>query len=89
MHFTAARVETRTITEPDTGRPGLRQVLVFDVDSLNGVAVTSKFSTMARGLADKFAGYLKDKTIPDYDFVITQTGTGYQTRYSVLAIPRI
>jgi hypothetical protein len=89
LHFIDHRVETITITDPSTGGPGIRQRLVFEVDSLNGVAVASKLSTMARGLADKFAGYLPKKTYTDYDFIITQSGTGYQTRYFVEAVPRL
>lgn len=88
FHFANHAIETRTITDPNTGRPGLRRVLVFDVDSLGGRPVVSKFSTMAEKLAGNFEPYLGDKSYVNYDFIITQLGDGFQRRWTVQVIPR-
>lgn len=87
MHFTDHAIENRTITDPVTLRPSPRQVLVFEVDRLNGQVVTAKFSTMAATLADQFAAYLPDKLYRGYEFLITVRGTGFQTKYTVEKIP--
>jgi hypothetical protein len=88
LHFYDHAVEVRTITDPGTGRPANRNVLVFEVDNLNGNPVSSKFSTMSEKLAGQFAAYLPDKGYRTYDFIITMRGSGFQTAYTVQAIPR-
>jgi hypothetical protein len=87
LHFINHRILPRTITEPDTGQPAIRNVLEFDVDRLNGEPVHAAFSTMAEKLAGKFAGYLPEKTYIRYDFVITQHGEGYQRDWTVQRVP--
>ncbi len=89
LHFYDHLIESRTITDPSTRQPAARNVLVFEVDQLNGNPVNSKFSTMAEKLAGQFAAYLPDKSYRNYDFIITMRGTGFQTAYTVQAVPRI
>lgn len=87
LHFTDHVVEKRTITDPNTGRPGTRNVLVFNVDRLDGRAVDARYSTMAEKLAAQFEPYLKDKAYRSYEIIITQNGEGFQRRWSVQFIP--
>ena len=87
LHFTDHTVEKRTINDPNTGRPGIRNVLVFNVDRLDGRAVDARYSTMAEKLAAQFETYLSDKSYRNYEIIITQTGEGFQRRWSVQFIP--
>lgn len=87
LHFTAHSIGPRDITDPQTGRPGTRNVLEFDVDRLDGKAVNAKFSTMAETLASQFSAFLPDKRYTLYDFIITKRGAGFQTKYTVERIP--
>jgi hypothetical protein len=88
LHFTDHHLLPRTITDPDSGRPGIRNVLEFDVDTLDGRPVGAKFSTMAEKLASQFKPYLDDKSYRNYDFIITQRGEGYLRTWTVQVIPR-
>ena len=88
LHFTDHRIESRTITEPTTGRPAIRQVLALSVDTMDGRPVSAEFSTMAEKLAGQFEPYLKDKSYRGYDFTITQFGDGFTRSWSVKATPR-
>ncbi len=88
VHFTDHTIQKRTITDPQTGQPATRQVLVLEVDKFNGREVAAKYSTMSQKHADQFSAYLADKSYRDYDFVITKTGEGFRTVYSVQVIPR-
>jgi hypothetical protein len=87
LHFTDHVIEKRTITDPVSGRPGIRNVLVFTVDRLDGRAVDAKYSTMAEKLALQFQPYLSDKSYKNYEVIITQAGDGFQRRWSVQFIP--
>ena len=87
MHFTDDHIEVRTVTDNVTLKPKQVNVLLFSVDRLNGAAVAAQFSTMSESLYAKFAAYLTYKLYRNYDFIVTQNGTGYTTRYTVQAIP--
>jgi hypothetical protein len=87
MHFADHTEEKRTITSPTTGRPEIRNSLVMDVDMLNGLPVSAKFSTMAEGLYAKLEPYLVEKRYLEYYFSITANGEGYQRKYTVLPTP--
>lgn len=88
LHFTDHVIQRRTVTDPITGGATTRNVLVFDVDLLNGREVAAKYSIMAEKHAGQFAGYLPDKTYRDYEVVITRTGEGFRTSWSVQFLPR-
>jgi hypothetical protein len=88
LHFTGHTIVNRTITDPQTGQPTQRNILIFDVDSLDGKPVTAVFSTMAEKLASQFSPYLLDRSYRSFDFTITQSGTGFLTRWTVLKTPR-
>ncbi len=87
MHFASHIIEKRTITDPRTGNPALRNVLVFDVDRYNGQPSTAKFSTMAEKLYGKLEAYLSGQLYRGYEFIITQRGEGFRTDWTVEAIP--
>jgi hypothetical protein len=87
LHFADHSIQKRTITDPVTGLPATRNVLVFEVDRLNYKEVAAKYSTMAEKHAGQFGPYLDGKAYRDYDFVITQTGEGFRRSWSVQVIP--
>ena len=95
LHFTDHAYEQVTITDPRTGRAGLRNRLSMTVDEINGsktgaggLPVIASLSVLASGLEEKLAAYLPGKTYLGYDFIITKSGVGDLTRYSVQVIPR-
>ena len=88
LHFYDHAIQKRTITDPITGGATTRQVLVLEVDRLNGREVAAKYSTMAEKHAGQFSAYLADKSYRDYDFVITKSGEGFRTSWSVQVIPK-
>ncbi len=87
LHFTDHAIERRTINDPTTGRPAFRNVLVFDVDRLNGAPVMAKWSTLAEKLALQFQPYLADKSYRNYEVIITQRGDGFTRTWSTQFIP--
>lgn len=87
MHFTSHTIVDRDITDPSTGRPGIRKVLEFTVDRLNGGSVNAKWSTMSEKLYGMLEAYLVGQAYRDYDFIVTKSGTGYRTQYKVDRIP--
>ena len=89
MHFVEHRIEPRTVTDNVTLRPKAVNVLVLSVDRLNGQAVAAQFSTMSETLYAKLEAYLAGNVYRNYEFIITQRGTGFQTRYTVEAIPLV
>ena len=88
VHFTAHDIQRRTVTDPITGGPTTRNVLVFEVDELNGKPVFAKYSIMAEKHAGQFSAYLTDKSYRNYDVQITRTGEGFRTSWTVLFLPR-
>jgi len=88
LHFTDHVTQRRTTTDPLTGQPTTRNVLVFDVDRLDGREVFAKYSIMAEKHAGQFGPYLPDKSYRGYDFLITKTGEGFRTSWSLQVIPK-
>lgn len=88
VHFTDHAIQRRTVTDPMTGEPTTRNVLVFDVAQLNGREVFAKYSIMAEKHAGQFSAYLKDKSYRDYDFIITKSGEGFRTSWSLQVVPK-
>jgi len=88
LHFTDHTKERRTTTDPKTGRPTSRNVLIFEVDRLDSREVAAKYSIMSEKHAGQFEPYLKDKLYRGYDFIITKHGESYLTSWSVAVIPK-
>ncbi len=95
LHFSGHEYDQVTITDPVTHRAAPRNRLVMTVDEVNGsktgpggLPIIAKLSVLAEGLAAKLEPYLPGKTYLNYDFIITQTGAGYLSRYSVQVVPR-
>jgi thiamine biosynthesis lipoprotein ApbE len=87
LHFTDHRKERRPITDTQTGQPTTRNVLVFEVDRMDGRAVAAKYSVMAEKHATQFEPYLADKRYTRYEFTIVRNGEGYRTVYSLTPTP--
>jgi hypothetical protein len=87
LHFTDHRIQRRTVTDPVTGEPASRNVLVLDVDRMDGRPAVAKYSTMSEKHAMQFEPYLEGKRYRDYEFTITRTGEGFLTQYSVSVVP--
>lgn len=87
LHFTDHRIERRTITDPVTGEGASRQVLVFNVDRLDGHTVAAQYSTMSDKHASQFEPYLAEKQYRDFEFTIVRSGEGFRTSYSVHVTP--
>jgi len=88
MHFVEHWVETISPTDPLLGRALPKRRLRFAVDELNGQAVTTYYSTMSQKHAADFEPYLPDKKYRSYDFIVTLSGSGWQTEYQVQPVPR-
>ncbi len=95
LHFTDHVLEQITITDPVTQRAAPRNRLTMTVDEINGtktgrggLPIIAKLSVLAESLAGKLEAYRPGKAYLNYDFIITQTGTGYLSRYSVQVVPR-
>jgi len=88
LHFFDHVIQARTITDPITGGPATRHVLIFEVDQFNGKEVAAKYSIMAEKHAGQFKPYLDDKSYRDYDFVITPVGEGFRRSWSLQVLPR-
>jgi len=87
LHFRDHSIESRTIVDPDSGKPGIRKVLTFQVDRVDGREVFTTFSTMAEKLANTFQPYLGDKSYRNFEIMITQAGDGYMRRWAVQFVP--
>jgi thiamine biosynthesis lipoprotein ApbE len=87
LHFTDHRIERRLITDQQTGQPTTRNVLVLDVDRMDGRAVAAKYSVMAEKHAAQFEPYLADKSYTKFEFTIVRTGEGFRTTYSTTPTP--
>lgn len=87
LHFFDHAILSKTITDNRTGKSASRETLEFDVDMADGQSVISKLSIMSQKFADQFGPYLADKSYKNYNFTITQNGSGFQTSYTVLATP--
>jgi len=87
LHFTNHIITRRVITDPTTGGPTSRNVLVFDVDRMDGRPVVARYSTMSEKHAAQFEPYLADKRYRDYEFTITRTGEGFRTTWSLTPVP--
>lgn len=62
--------------------------LTLWVTEVNGAVAALTFSIISEKLAIQLAPYLPDSDFRNYDFIITKTGEGYLTDWTVLAIPR-
>jgi hypothetical protein len=88
MHFADHLIQTREITDPDTGRLKEIRTLAFDVDELNGQPVVSSYSITSEKHAMDFGPYLEGKRYRDYYFEVTQTGDRYSRVYILKVAPK-
>lgn len=88
LHFTDDYKITRTIADGETGKPKEIHSLVFYVNTLGGEDVSRTFSILSQKLAAHFEPFLKDKKYVDYDFIVTEIGTGFLKDWNVQVIKR-
>ncbi|MBT9164924.1 MAG: hypothetical protein DDT23_00935 [candidate division WS2 bacterium] len=88
MHFTDHWIETRTITDPLTGRTKQVRALVFQVAELNGAPVVAYYSTISERHALQFAPYLEGKKYRVMNFTVTMLGSGFAREWQVKVEPR-
>lgn len=88
LHFTDHAFLRKMITDPLTGEPTTRNTLVFMVDRRDAREVKAQYSVIAEKHALQFQPYLDKKEYRDYDFIITKTGEGFRTSWSLQVIPR-
>ena len=95
LHFVDHVYEQITITDRTTGKAAPRNRLTLTVDEINGskvdahgLPIIAKLSALAEGLTAKLEPYLPNKDYLKFDFVITLTGEGYLSKYTVQVIPR-
>ncbi len=95
LHFSGYAYEQVTITDPRTRTPQPRNRLSMQVDEINGsdkdshgLPIIARLSVLAQGLEAKLSPHLAGDVYKNEDFIITQTGTGDTTRYSVQVVPR-
>ena len=87
MHFTDHEIQPRAIRDSLTGRAKTINVLVFQVDELNGRAVSSEFSITAERAATNFTSFLEDKSYRDYLWTFTARGSSFQKEFEVIKTP--
>lgn len=78
----------RMIWDKDLKKEKPVRSLVLQLAEVNGLPDYKTLSVISKKLYDQLAPYLPDNEIRDYDFIITRTGEGYLTEWSVEAIPR-
>ena len=95
LHFVDHVYDQITITDRITLKAVPRNRLVMTIDELNGskedpngLPIIAKLSALAEGLTAKLEPYLPNKDYLKFDFVITLTGEGYLSKYTVQVIPR-
>ena len=88
LHFTEHGMVDRDIPDPLLGFPKRVTTLVFLVDEEDGRPVAKSLDITAEGLAAQLAGYLVDQQYRRYDIIITRRGSGFGTKYTVVASPR-
>lgn len=88
LHFTQHAMSDRTLRDPLTGLDKQLTVLVMSVDEEDGQTVAKLLSITSETLARQLQGYLPGGQYRAYDYTITKRGSGFGTRYNVVAMPR-
>ena len=88
MHFTDDYYVERDILDRDTGKTKRLKTLVLWCDTLGGEPVARSFSILSQKLEAHFLPYLQGKKYEQYDFIITEIGTGFLKDWNVQPILR-
>ena len=88
LHLVDHALDVREIRDPATGLVRPVRVLVFSVDEVDGVALTTSWSVTSAALASELAPYLADRSYRSYTWWVSRRGSGFGTLYSVARIPR-
>lgn len=87
VEFSAHRFTQRTITDPITGKAGMRDLLEFDVAAVDGRPWSGKYSTMSSGEVAQWRAWLDGDRYKGRKFRITKQGSGFQRATTIEAIP--
>ena len=87
LHFSDHYYVKRMIWDKDLGKEKPVESLVMWADSVDGGIAAQTFSVLSRKLYLQLSPYLPDSRFRDFDYVITKTGSGFETDYEVIAIP--
>lgn len=88
MHFTDDYDVVREILVKETGNPKKIRSLIFQLDELNGEESFQIFSILSEKLRAHFTPYLPEKKYLEYDFLITEMGSGFYKDWNVQVIKR-
>ena len=88
MHFTDHYYMEREIADPQLGRPRTVKSHVFYVDSLGATPVSRTFSILSQKLWEHLQPFVNDRSFPEYDFIITEMGSGFLKDWNVQVIKR-
>lgn len=83
LHFTGGAIVEKQITDPLTKLAVTRRSLVFNVDREDGRLVDKTWSTLSDGLASQLKPELDSLAYRETEYVITQVGYGFNTRYQI------
>ena len=87
IHMVDHEIQARGIVDPLTRRAKTINVLVFEVDEVNGVAVSTTWSITAERLASNFKAFLDGKTYVDRLWTVTPRGTSFMREFEVTSTP--
>jgi len=88
FHFTDDYYIDRRIATADPMKSKRVKSLVFWVDELDGEPAARTFSILSQKLAAQFEPFLPDQKYLQYDFIITETGSGFLKDWIVQPILR-
>lgn len=88
MHFTDYYYVQREIADREAGTTKKVWTHVFYVNEEDGQVVSKTFSIMSQKLWSALEAYEANNVYRDYDFIITQQGTGFYTDFNVQVIKR-
>lgn len=77
FHFTDDYFIDRWIATADPAKPKRVKSLVFWVDELDGETAARTFSILSEKLAAQMEAFLPGRKYLQYDFIITETGSGF------------
>jgi hypothetical protein len=88
MHFTDYYRVEREIWDKELNRMKMVKTLVFWCDELDSRPEARTFSILSKDLAGKMEPFLADHEYRMRDFIITKSGHGLVTKYTVQVLPR-
>ncbi len=88
LHFTDHYFMEREIMDKQLGRPKTIGSHVFYVNEVDGQPASRTFSILAQSLWAQLEPFLAGNRYRDYDFIITEMGSGFYKDFNVQTILR-